>query len=194
LLDRLPPGRKIVPTTVLFDLKNEQTIIMHYSFDKGPCPFHAGNRCSIYEDKPWMCRQFPCLHDLRQLIAGRSNQVLLLRNSLCKAEEEDRPFDDLDNASIRICELLEERYGEAFRYAVATGLMAQAKAKAIQRLEQEGFIQVARRGYDPASLARRIEKSPHVDLTDLYQRSTGIDMLKSFDLDTEIAKLKERYG
>jgi len=49
------------------------------SFAAQPCPFLDGNACTVYEDRPRACRDFPYLHDagFRERMLGLIEYALL---------------------------------------------------------------------------------------------------------------------
>jgi len=174
-------GRKILPATVMFDLKNEQTIVLHYSFDEGECPFHIDSRCQIYSERPMICRQFPCLHNLTPMIKGETNKVVP-RDTFCPV---DVPLNE------NTLYFIEERYGEAYYYDLATSILALRKAEFIYKLEKEGKIKLARKGYDPIALLKRIENSKFINFSDYYHSVTGQD-IGSIDISAVNSSLHRR--
>src|ERR1700722_153548 len=50
-----------IPKALLFPAPGlpKGNVLMGYN-DKGHCPMLAGNRCSIYEDRPETCRNYDC--------------------------------------------------------------------------------------------------------------------------------------
>lgn len=190
-LAEIGSNRKIVPTSMNFDLKNDQAIILNYSFDKGECPFHETDRCTIYPDRPWICRQFPCLHKTASMLTGETDKIMIVNNRLCPVEEKDWPFVESGKGLFTI---LEQRYGQAFYFNIASKMLARKKSELIEKLEKEGRIRLAKRGYDTEKLLLRIEHSRKVNLSEFYKEETGIDMLKSFDLIGVLDNLRKKYG
>ncbi|HPD81957.1 MAG TPA: YkgJ family cysteine cluster protein [Candidatus Pacearchaeota archaeon] len=46
------------PIELIFDKKSNLAFFINYGL-KGPCPFLINNKCSIYEDRPLICKAFP---------------------------------------------------------------------------------------------------------------------------------------
>jgi Fe-S-cluster containining protein len=50
---------KLLPNKLLYDEENNKLIILDYVLDHGICPFLDNKLCSIYEQRPKFCREFP---------------------------------------------------------------------------------------------------------------------------------------
>ncbi|MBW3021782.1 YkgJ family cysteine cluster protein [Candidatus Woesearchaeota archaeon] len=49
---------KIIPKKIMLD-KNLKPVVLDWCVDADVCPFLEGNECSIYEDRPEVCKTFP---------------------------------------------------------------------------------------------------------------------------------------
>jgi len=49
----------IQPTDLIFDKRSNRHICVNYSMKNEPCPFLENNQCSIYTDRPLVCKSFP---------------------------------------------------------------------------------------------------------------------------------------
>jgi Fe-S-cluster containining protein len=110
-------NRKVIPTIVSFDLISNRTIVIQYTLDGQNCPFYTNKGCLIYDKRPIVCRQFPCLQDISGIITG--NPIGLSRNALCKFEKEDEFPYNIDISSMSAKDylvMLKQRYGESFFY------------------------------------------------------------------------------
>jgi len=50
---------KIEPFDLGFDKKNSLYFFIYYTLNQEPCPFLENNKCSIYNNRPLVCRFFP---------------------------------------------------------------------------------------------------------------------------------------
>jgi Fe-S-cluster containining protein len=57
---------RTAPRHVFLDARLLRVLVMEWTMDFTKCPFHAGEKCSIYENRPMICRQYPVL-DVRRL-------------------------------------------------------------------------------------------------------------------------------
>ncbi|MBS3097151.1 YkgJ family cysteine cluster protein [Candidatus Woesearchaeota archaeon] len=50
----------IVPSKIIYDLNSNKSIIIEYTLTQNNCPQLENNLCSIYENRPLVCKSFPC--------------------------------------------------------------------------------------------------------------------------------------
>ena len=66
----------ILPKKVIYDAAKDKAIVWDWFVDHEVCPFLEGtNQCTIYEDRPEICRMFPeikneQLFEIKKLVAG----------------------------------------------------------------------------------------------------------------------------
>jgi len=53
-----------VPVVCYFDKKSKIAFCMSYGMYNEPCPFLINDNCSIYEDRPLICKMYPVLNYL----------------------------------------------------------------------------------------------------------------------------------
>ena len=49
----------IKPLAFIVDKKADQAVILMYFLDQGACPFLLNNKCSVWRDRPFTCKEFP---------------------------------------------------------------------------------------------------------------------------------------
>lgn len=177
-LDRIKSSRKIVPSIVLFDLKNKKQINVNYTVEGGNCPFYD-SKCMIYSKRPLICRQYPCVQDLSFLMTGDKHS--LKKNVFCEGEKKDSfPYDVKENENL--FEVLKYRYGNSFYLNLADQrfrmtIMAMAKD-----------LKFAKKGYDVKHLMKRVNSFELIDFSSFFNSLTGNDVKDIFDIE-EIKKV-----
>jgi|GEM_PF-2695395 len=76
------------PLAFIVDKKAEQAVILMYYLDQGACPFLLNNRCSVWRDRPFTCKEFP-LYGHRTGIGLSSLCPDVVRPPLVDDEEEN---------------------------------------------------------------------------------------------------------
>ncbi|MCX6553387.1 MAG: YkgJ family cysteine cluster protein [Acidobacteria bacterium] len=73
-------ARRLDITPAEFTQRHVKMVMGEQSMVTGPCPFLKGNSCSVYEDRPTACSDFPFLHS-----PGFRHRMLVLIDfsSLC---------------------------------------------------------------------------------------------------------------
>lgn len=173
-LKKIKSERRIVPSVVSFDLKSNRTIVHMYTLDGQNCPFFLNNKCEIYNKRPLICKQFPCLQDLSGLIFGKP--IGLNRNTLCKFEREDKFPYNLGITNLPISEfirILKKRYGDSLYYNLAGHNFAMSTILFLNQLNSEGKINLAKKGYDIKYLLKRIGNSKHIGISKFFEEITG---------------------
>jgi Fe-S-cluster containining protein len=61
--DKLGIHSRIRPLSYIVDSKNSKAIIIVWYLDSDVCPFLNDDRCSIWEQRPFSCKQFPLYGD-----------------------------------------------------------------------------------------------------------------------------------
>jgi Fe-S-cluster containining protein len=165
-LKNISSNKKILPTIVSFDLVTERTIVHMYTLEGQDCPFLKNNECSIYDKRPLVCRQFPCMQDMGFIFSNEP--VNLSRNTLCKFEENDEFPANLDKKNLSRKELMQifkRRYGDSFYYNMADRMFTEITAKLIIESNNKGNTKFAKEGYDLKFLLKRINNSQHIGIS-----------------------------
>lgn len=182
------PKESIVPMVMLFDLKNEKSIIYQYTLNLQPCPMlNKKNRCLIYKDRPIVCKYFPCP------IGDTENQEETLDVQLkCRAEKNvfelssmlgmkllKGSFVTCDSTS-ELSKNLYKRYGIAYVYRFSESILrTEIIGRFLFDLEQKGICKFAKEGYNINRLMKRIEKSEKINISDIFNKYNK-DKLKDF--------------
>lgn len=186
-LRKIGSKRKVLPSIVVFDLKMNTTIVICYTLDGGNCPLLKDNICSIYEDRPYVCREFPCLYPLDQIATGSFD---FSKNVLCKAEREDKDLDNLKKLAKNpipteeLLKLFRDRYGDSFYYNLGEKNFNHVFYSFFRRLHEKGIINLVKNGYSPQILKTKIENSNWKDIHEYVQEKTGKKLEESMKLPT----------
>lgn len=189
-LKHIGSKRKVLPSIVMFDLKTSTTIRICYTLDGNNCPLLKNNMCSIYADRPYVCREFPCLYPLDQIAAGSFD---FSKNVSCKAEREDKDLDNLKELAKnpvptqKLLELFRERYGDSFYYNLGEKNFNHVFCSFFKRLHEKGMIRLAKNGYSPQLLKTRVERAPWIDIHEYIHQKTG----KKVEEIMKLATIKE---
>ena len=163
---------------LVYDLKNNISIIIHYTYDRYPrCKFLSNeNKCLIYQNRPIICRMWPCPYGKFQPKNLRSS------SKVCKSE---LPIDKLhkelkmnknftDNIiSDEVKENLSKRYKENYKYRYIFDELNELIMNFIEDQTQKGKIKPARKGHNLEFLFKKIKKSQKVNFSDLFYNNTG---------------------
>lgn len=182
---------KIVPSRAIYDLKNNQTIIVTYSIDSDSCTFLKDGRCAIYGKRAFICRMFPFQH----------TPFLKTGEKITKSEmfgacpNISSILEKLNTGDIRAsAQYLKESFGNNFFAALQHDLVTEWANKKIVELIKNNMIKAAI-NYPYEFLLKRIKNSDKIDFTDLlvqkniYSRGEMDKMIKGFE-DFEGAKKK----
>lgn len=165
---------------VVFNIKDNISIITHYTYNRNPkCAFLTkDNTCSIYHNRPIICRMWPCPYGKFQPKQARSS------SKICKAElplnELNKELDikRLDNSRQHISEKLKQkliiRYKECFYFRCLFDEINEMIMTFIEEQIKQGKIKPAKTGYNTDFLLKRIRNNPKVDFSDYYFKETGL--------------------
>lgn len=77
----------ILPKKVIYDAKNDKAVVWDWFVDHDICPFLKGdNECTIYEDRPEICRMFPEI---------KNEQMFEIQEFVKDIAVSDEPYDVL---------------------------------------------------------------------------------------------------
>ncbi len=193
-LKKINSTRKIVLGKVSFDLKSERTIVHNYTLDGQDCPFLSNNKCNIYEKRPIICKQFPCMYDLSWLTSNQ--EIKLYENTACKFERENKlkydlfkylsknPRDRVGASVSETTDFLKKRYGDSFFYKLENVAYGIRSTTFLINLEKEGKIKLARKGYNLKYLLKRINNSDAIGFSKLYEEITGNPRKSIYDMNS----------
>ena|SRR3989344_6158777 len=88
-LDRIAKKKginiSILPKKVIYDAKNDNAVVWDWFVDHEICPFLLGkNECSIYSNRPEICRMFPEI---------KNEQLFDIKKSSANIMPADEPYD-----------------------------------------------------------------------------------------------------
>lgn len=92
------------PTDLIFDKRSGKHICITFSMENEPCPFLENNQCSIYSERPIVCRSFPLAKS--PLLPSRKGVLDLSGFMKCK---------HFDNEQFMIHELGLEKEGKGVK-------------------------------------------------------------------------------
>jgi len=90
-LERIAKERNIsisiLPKKVIYDVKTDKAVVWDWFVDHEICPFLKGdNECTIYEDRPEICRMFPEI---------KNEQMFEIQDFVKDISVSDEPYDVL---------------------------------------------------------------------------------------------------
>lgn len=169
------PDEALVPFLVVADRGRDRQVVLGYELEADVCPKYAADEqaCTIYEDRPTVCRAFPLL------ISTGENGLEVAASSLCGARI---PLDGLGEARDR-GEGREARLARAYPDAFAPALAVPAIVEHL--LERVAFLAQADRvdpatGLDPEE-AGTFGNQPPVGFHELLDElgTSGVDQLEA---------------
>lgn len=191
-LEKIGSNMKIIPSTVAYDKKNDETIVLFYTLEKDGCPFWKDNKCRIYEHRPHVCRQYPCIQNLSCFIWS---DEFRLQDPKCKAEYRDKFLDKINSFlqqdSMNLKELyraLKKRYDLSVYYCLAYEIYVYNFFTFLKQLENDNKVELAKQGAEEEELLKKISKCKFVDFSEYYKKHTNEDILNSLNI--EDIKLK----
>jgi len=168
-LKKINSKREVLPSTVLFDLEGKKKVVITYTLDTGECPFLKEEKCSIYENRPLICRIFPLLAcSFAEYLLGLADTPSFSRNSLCKADP--KVFKQKQNQIS--AKVLYEIYGDIALYYFGRAFTDRVLAEFIK--ENKDKLKFAKEGYNIKHLLKRTAKFQEIPLSD-YLKEKGID-------------------
>ena len=180
---KIGSDRKILPYILFFDISNKVAIVNSYTLDEGACPFLKDNKCSIYEKRPVICRTFPFLFNVLDILFSDKQEAHLPKNVFCEFEKGDRFLDKLSGTRMEILGILRERYSDSYFYQMGFSLFNKAVSEFLTDLEGSGKIRLVKDGYDGEDMAKMIESSKSVNISEFYKDVKGVDISVFFIVD-----------
>jgi Fe-S-cluster containining protein len=180
---------KVIPSTVSYDLTNNETIVLFYTQDQNGCPLlNEKKLCEIYEERPSVCRQYPCMQNVSCFIWSPDFK---LNGSGCISEKKDGFLTELHNELKnnttfdlkKLYKIFKERYGDSFYYNLAYEMFIYKAFTLFNELEAKGAIHLVREGADEKETYNKINNSKFVDISEFYLRHKNVDIKKFLNLD-----------
>lgn len=180
-----------------YDIKNNTSIITHYTYSKYPqCFFQTEQKnCGIYENRPIICRMWPCPYGKYLPRQPKSS------SKICKAEI---PLNEL-NKILEINKVdfnqqltpeffqknLFKRYNEAFLYRHLFDLINEKIFNFLEEQTKKKNLKPAKKGYNTQFLLRKIKKNPMINFSEYYKKFTG----NNFELEIkhEFENIQKRF-
>ncbi len=145
---------EIKPFRVVFDLKENKSIVISYFLDHDNCPFLKDNECLCYEDRPLVCKQFPI-----QTVSLEDKPVL----AKCPA---------LKDVGVMRREEMKDYFGESYDAAVKNDSVIEWHNMKVMELIKEGKVKPVK-DYPFNFLLKRVGNSEKMNFTD-YILDKGI--------------------
>lgn len=160
-------GRKLtlVPYKAVYDLKTKTAIILQYTFLEKDCPFHISNRCTIYQDRPFICRSFPVFNGG---LAELNTNKLRIKVSGCPNDLDRKDWEEFcerNKSKLQFVKAQVERYGPSYLAKLESDRMLIDIESLLREMIDANVIEAAEQGYDAASLFKIMEQSRQVPLT-----------------------------
>lgn len=167
------PKEILIPQNVVFDMKSNKTIIFNFTLKTDSCPLlNMDNLCSQYEKRPISCKSFPHPYQRMESEGIPSNSY-----GLCKAEirlqelNEMMGFKKIDSEKMKINQKLLNknlytRYGDTIIYQFLSKAAISTMAQILSKIQEEGKIKLAIKGYNFKYLLKRIENSEKVGISE----------------------------
>jgi len=134
----------IKPTkdNIHLDKKSGEMFSLLYGMFNVPCPFHIDNKCSIYEQRPLICRQFPLHHTP---LASKDQPYGADAFLMCQNFDSELDFNNhfKETKEVKkeeIIDYLKETYGDCYDYTLQSENATQFLRWFIQGLIKEKQI------------------------------------------------------
>jgi Fe-S-cluster containining protein len=141
---------KFFPFMVLFDLNSDKVIVIDWIMEEKICPFMKDNKCTIYTDRPMICRRYPVF-----MQSGKNTKIAL---SLGACHNNIKNKDSVQK--------IKEFYGDLFDYAVEDYEIQQKDKIIVLEAIKKKIIRPAVR-YRLDFLRKRAENAEKISIYDL---------------------------
>jgi len=137
LLSHLNKNFEFTPRTFVYDVKTSKPLVLTYNLNNDRCVFlEEENNCSIYENRPLVCRSFPLV------TSGLGMAGIVFHRYECPRsfDVELEPFMiDSDYA-----QLMNEKYGGVFLWALVRDDASRWLRKMVFDAERSGLVELVR--------------------------------------------------
>lgn len=167
------------PVQYLLDEKSGIVFIYLYGMTSEPCPFLKNNKCSIYEDRAIICRQFPLLWTAKLHIGNNFGASCFsdCPKFNCK-EEFDNHFPFKEISKEEIDNYLKENYGDCFDPAVLSNTIGRKILDIIKKHDINGDF--------------KLKQISEEDL-EKYKQMSFVEFLKYCGFEEDAEKLDKIY-
>lgn len=127
------------PVKYLLDKKSGIVFVYLYGMTTEPCPFLENKKCSVYEDRAIICRQFPLLWTAKLHIGDNFGASCFSEcpKFNCKKEFDDKfPIDEIQKEEID--NYLKETYENCFDSAVLSNTIGRKILEIIKKHDVAG--------------------------------------------------------
>lgn len=182
-----------------FDTKSNKIIVINYRVSKEPCPnLTKDNECSIYNQRPVTCREFPCPYgDSDEL---RNIGEVCSAYGFCPSELDSKQLNKELGISVKdgnasfvpntLRKKLLKRYGNSFLYALWRYKTYEILRHFISQLHNQKHVSLAKQGYDLGEIKKTMDKIEIIDIFDLYSQYTGKRLYNSEKIKEAIQGMK----
>ena len=155
----------IEPLQFFFDKKSQRAVIVSWHLNHGSCVFYRHGECTVYENRPHVCRMFPLIRsDVFEFKFGRKPEFT---KTLCNADSGQKAR-DAKNAE-EFAAKMKAYYGNSFDVAVQNDFINYFIVTKIKELAEKRIIDPI---VSPRELAlRRFEKSGKIGFFDLLKEN-----------------------
>jgi len=166
------------PVQYLLDEKSKIVFVYLYGMTTEPCPFLKDNKCSIYEDRAIICRQFPLLWTAKLHIGNNFGASCFsdCPKFNCK-EEFDNHFPFKEISKEEIDNYLKETYGNCFDSAVLSNTIGRKILDVIKKHDLAGDF--------------KLKKVEEKDL-EKYKQMSFVEFLKFNGFEEDVEELERR--
>jgi len=170
----------IEPSRVMFDLNDDQSIVVTYSINSDSCTFLKDNKCAIYGVRGFICHLFPFQHGpFLRMEGGVKKENMFgscpsITNILSELNDQDQK---------QFVQQLYDSFGDAFLAVVQSDIITEWINSKIIWIMRNRLIRPAL-NYPYDKLLKRIENSSKIDFTDFLVKQAMIskgDMEKTIE-------------
>jgi len=131
------------PVQYLLDEKSGIVFVYLYGMTTEPCPFLEKNKCSVYEDRAIICKQFPLLWTAKLHIGNNFGASCFsdCPRFDCKKEFDEKfPFKEIGKEEID--KYLKDTYGECFDSAILSNTLGRKILDIIKKYDINGDLEL----------------------------------------------------
>ena len=185
-------GDLIVPYKIVYDMKNNRSIVLQYTLKDNTCPFLADSSCKVYSERPSTCRIFPCAIKLGEIDSEKNKggiAVFAFTNH-CSSElnrEEILEMIGINQGgsssmnSSEINKKIYDRYGDSYVHCLVKDVIDKTIARFVSGLANQGIIEMPKEDCSIDSLKEKIAGSKFVDISELYKEYNNEDLSESYN-------------
>lgn len=163
------------PCTVMYDLKNKQSIVLNYTTTTPSCPLLSKeDGCQIYDIRPKLCESFPLLMGPVEILQSEKLEIYAskCKNDFSRADFIKTIVSPPTQKSI-VMKNLYQRYKDAFLSRLFLDFYALYVGRYIESFETDGYVKTAKKGYNEKYLMKKINASPSIDASKLIESYSG---------------------